>query len=157
MKKIFIIFLLSISLFTGLDYSYSDFNWTTWWSSWWWSSSGWSTNCTYDIDSENPAKVWEALDWCLQWSQLVDWTDTFVEGWWFAQKIINWVNNISIYLWVLAVWSIVYWAFIMTISAWQDEKITKAKNNIKWWIIWFIALISAAWIINLIVSIMYSL
>lgn len=149
MKKVLVFLLLFISIFFHIEKSFSDFEWTTWWSSWAWSSS----NCNYEWVWD----VWQALDWCLQWTQLVDWSDVAVDSWWFARKIITWVDNISIYLWVLAVGLIVYWAFIMTISAWEDEKITQAKNNIKWWVIWFVALISAAWIINLIVSIMYSL
>lgn len=120
------------------------------------SSSGGKPNCTYDADNWN-IKVWSALDDCLAWSALVDWSNVTVNKGWFADKVINWVDNISIYLWVIAVGSIVYWALIMTLSAWEDEKITKAKNIIKWWIVWFIWLISAAAIINLVVSIMYSL
>lgn len=118
------------------------------------SSSGGKPNCTYEWEWD----VWQALDWCLAWSALVDWSNVTVDwSGWFAAKVINWVDNISIYLWVIAVWSIVYWALIMTLSAWEDEKITKAKNIIKWWIFWFIWLISSAAIINLVVNIMYAL
>jgi hypothetical protein len=45
----------------------------------------------------------------------------------------------------------------MAISQWEDEKITKAKNVIKWSIIWFILVLTARLIINLIIRIMYSI
>lgn len=138
MKKILILLLLSISfLLSSYNYSYSD--------------------CTYDID-QKWWEVWQALDNCLAWSALVNWKNVAIDWkWGFWTMIKNWVNNISIYLWVFAVWSIVYWALLMTLSAWEDEKVTKAKWVIKWWILWFIWLISISAIINLIVKLMYSL
>jgi hypothetical protein len=45
----------------------------------------------------------------------------------------------------------------MTLSAWEDEKIKKAKDVIKWWIIGFIWVISASWIILFVVNLMYSI
>lgn len=148
MRKIFVLFLLLFSLFFNINNLYSDLEWTSWWNQWW------ITNCTFDWEWD----IWDALDWCLQGTGLVSWNNVTVD-WtgWFADKISNWVNNISIYLWIIAVWSIVYWSLILTLSAWEDEKITKAKNIIKWWILWFLWLISTAAIINLVVNIMYSL
>jgi len=115
--------------------------------------------CEIDVDNEiDWLSVKDALDWCLAWSALVDWTEVRIDwNWWFWKKIKNWINNIAIYLWVFAVWSIVLWGLMMTLSSWEDEKIKKAKDIIKWWIIWFIWLISVSAIINLIIKIIYSL
>jgi|SaaInlStandDraft_6_1057023.scaffolds.fasta_scaffold00586_5 hypothetical protein len=110
--------------------------------------------CNPDLDTD--WTIWEALDGCLNDSKLVDWWNVKV-AWWFWNVIKTWVNNISIYLWVFAVWSIVLWALMMTLSGWEEEKINKAKDIIKWWIIWFLWLIFASAIINLVIRIMYSL
>lgn len=102
--------------------------------------------------------VGDALDSCLDGTSLVDWTNAKIDWTWgFSDKIKWWVNNIGIYLWIIAVWSIVYWALLLTLSSGEDEKIKKAKDIIIWWTVWFIWLISASAIINLVVKIMYSL
>lgn len=111
--------------------------------------------CWFDVD-EWPGSIKDAIDWCLAWSALVDWQNVKLESW-FWTKIKNWVNNIALYLWVFAVWSIVYWGLMMTLSSWEEEKVNKAKDIIKWGIIWFLGVISASAIINLVVKIMYSL
>lgn len=107
--------------------------------------------------AEDAFEVWQALDNCLNGSKLVGWTDSWIDGMWVSVKIKNWVNNISLYLLIFAVWSIVYGGLMMTLSAWEEEKIKKAKDIVKWWIVWFLWLISASAIISLIVKIMYSL
>lgn len=111
--------------------------------------------CWIDVEAGD-VKIWDALDNCLAWSALVNWEKVKLD-WWFWVKIKNWVNNIALYLWVFAVWSIVFWGLMMTLSSWEEEKVKKAKDIIKWGIIWFLWLISASAIINLIVKIMYSL
>lgn len=111
-------------------------------------------NCTYDFDTDD--NVWNQIDKCLDWSYQISWNDVKLD-WWFATQIQSWVNNISLYLWIFAVWAIVFWALNMTLSAWEEEKIKKSKDIIKWWIIWFIWLISITAIITLIIKIMYSI
>lgn len=102
--------------------------------------------------------VWSALDECLQWSALVDGTgleikkDSNV-----AQTIKSWINNISLYLWILAVWSIVLGSLMMTLSGGEDEKLKKWKDIVKWWILWFVLLLSVSAIVNLIVKIMFTI
>jgi len=145
MKKILVTFLLVLSFFaTNLDTT----NAAIW--------NNWSTKCwNYDFDDDN-ANVWDALDKCLSNSELVKWTDVDVK-WWFWDQIKRWTENISLYLWVLAVASIVIWALMLTLSAWEEEKIKKAKDVIKWWIIWFLGIVVASTIITLIIKIVYSL
>jgi hypothetical protein len=139
MKKSLLLILLSFSLFFSINnYTYSG-------------------NCNYDFDSWS-TDIWKSLDECLNGSNLVNWNNVTIDwAWWFEIKIKNWVYNLSIYLWVFAVWSIVYWSLRMTLSAWEDEKIKKSKDIIKWWIIWFIWLVSVSAVINLVVKIMYSI
>jgi len=119
----------------------------------------WSVNaadCRYNFDVEN-ANIWDALDNCLEWVKLVTakW-EMKIEGK-FWNQIKSWTNNIALYLWVFAVWSIVFGGLMMTISVWEEEKIKKAKDIVKWWIIWFLWIIFASAIINLVVKIMYSI
>lgn len=135
-KKLLIIVLVFIGIFLIPSISYAE--------------------CPNDINAE--FEVWQALDDCLKWSKLVNWANADINAWWgVANKIKIWVDNIALYLWIFAVWSIVYWWLMMTLSAWEDEKIKKAKDIVKWGIIWFLWLISASAIISLVVKIMYSL
>ncbi len=114
-----------------------------------WVNSAW-------CDITEVTNIWKSLNDCLDGSKLVNWTDAKIESW--VKKLVNsWVKNIWMVLWLLAVWSIVYGSLLMTLSAWEDEKIKKAKDVIKWWIIGFIWLISASGIILLVVNIMYSI
>ncbi|MDP2090009.1 MAG: hypothetical protein Q8K30_00295 [Candidatus Gracilibacteria bacterium] len=148
MRKIFVLFLLLFSLFFNINNLYSDLEGTSG------GNQGGITNCTFDGEGD----IGDALDGCLQGTGLVSGNNVTVDGTGgFADKISNWVNNISIYLGIIAVGSIVYGSLILTLSAGEDEKITKAKNIIKWGILGFLGLISTAAIINLVVNIMYSL
>lgn len=113
--------------------------------------------CTVNLDEFNwDVKIWEQIDNCMDWSHQISWKDVDLKTW-FATQIKSWVNNISLFLWIFAVWTIVFWALNMTLSAWEEEKIKKSKDIIKWWIIWFIWLISITAIITLIIKIMYSI
>jgi hypothetical protein len=55
----------------------------------------------------------------------------------------------------LAVWSIAYGSMVIVTSVWADDKITKWRNIIKWSLVWFLILVSAAWLIKLIIYVMY--
>lgn len=100
--------------------------------------------------------IWDSLDECLSWSPLVDWSNAKIDEW-LQTRINSWVKNIWSVLWVLAVWAIVYWSLQMTLSWWEDEKVKKSKDIVKWWILWFLWVIFASSIIVLIINIMYSL
>lgn len=110
-------------------------------------------NC---VPPEWDFNVSEALEDCLSESDLVNTWDASITGW-FWDYITTWTNNIALYLWIFAVFAIVFGSFNLTISAWDDEKINKSKKIIQWWIIWFIGVISASLIINLIIRIIYDL
>lgn len=102
-----------------------------------------------NIDETND--IWVSLDTCLGGSKLVDGNG------WFWDKVNTWTMNLAKVFWVLAVWSIVYGALLLVVSTWEEEKIKKAKDIIKWWIIGFLLIIAASTVIALVVNIMYSL
>ena len=81
-------------------------------------------------------------DWLIEWS--------------VKNQLLVWITIIAWTLWFFAVWSIVYWSFMLVISTWEEEKIKKAKDMIKWSILWFLGIILAASIITIIVEFMYS-
>jgi len=125
-----LLWILFFSFFSFLSYANSDCKYD-------WTITGSLNNCLSDstlVYSES-AKIWA----------------------WFDATIEKWVKNISIFLWIWAVFGIVYWSFMMTISSWEDEKVNKAKDIIKWSILWFIWLITASFIINLIIRLFYSI
>lgn len=109
--------------------------------------------CDYD-PLTNPGPLTKELEKCLGDSKLVN-SDWKITGW-FKTSINRWVENISLFLWIWAVLWIVYGSFMLTISAWEDEKVSKAKDIIKWSIIGFIWLITATLIINVLVRVIYS-
>jgi len=132
MKKIFLIFVLVFGLF--LSFFCPVF----------------SNGCNF----YGTGDVWKALDSCLESSTLVSWKETSVEVW-FKKKINKVVNWLGVVLLILSVWSIVYWAILLTLTAWEDEKLKKAKEIIKWWIIGFLCVVSASTVISFIVNVMY--
>ncbi len=95
------------------------------------------------------------LNLALKWTQLVPWDNVKINSW-FKDSILKWVENLSIFLSIMAVGSIVYWAFMLTISAWEDERIKKWKDIVKWWMIWFLAIISAGWLIAVVINFVYT-
>lgn len=117
-----------------------------------WFSAYAINNCKYDeantdlstfLDNCKPVK----LAWT--WSYEVESGFKWLVNWWIA--------NISLLLWIIAVWMLVYAWLLMQLSAWEDEKIKKAKDIIKWTIIWFLWLISASSIIYIVVNLVFNL
>lgn len=76
---------------------------------------------------------------------------------WFKTKINSWVQTLGSILAILAVWSIVYGSFLLVISGWEEEKLKKGKDVIKWWILWFLAVVFAWALISIVVSFMFSI
>ncbi len=105
--------------------------------------------CKYN-DWDSVSKL---LDWCKP-KKVVSSTDMKLETWF--KKKVNWfITNLMVVLWIVAVWAIVYAWWLMQFSAWEDEQINKAKNIIKWTIIWFLLLISASWIVYIVINVMF--
>ena len=98
------------------------------------------------------------IDACLNGSYLVDPTETgTVIEVWFKTKVLDWTTRIAWFLGLMAVWAIVFGSFMMAISTWEEEKIKKAKDVIKWAILWFLWIVLASSLIAIIVNFMYSL
>ncbi len=134
MKKLVLVVLLFVSLFWFVDFvsaTWCDFN--TWWN------------------------IQSSLKWCLSDTALVNPNgDVKLESW-----VINKVNNITkIIATILSLWAIlwiIYGSFLMVVSAWEDEKIKKAKDVIKWSILWFLWVVLASSLIALTINLIYSL
>jgi len=114
-------------------------------------------NSASDCTFKTWDNIWFKLDNCLTWSNLVQpvWMELKINSW-FKDSILKWVKNLSIFFSIMAVGSIVYWAFMLTISAWEDERIKKWKDIVKWWMIWFLAIISAGWLIAVVINFVYT-
>ena len=97
------------------------------------------------------------LSGCLNETNLVTSWNLNIGDWGFKSKIIKWVEKIAWFLGLISVSALVYAAFMMTISGWEEEKINKAKDIIKWTILWFLWIVLAGSLITIIVKFMYGL
>lgn len=131
LKKITLFFILLFSIFIWSNISYATCNYTEW------------ADLSSFLDDCKPEKVVSADDMTVEW--------------WFKDKINEWITNISLILWILAVWALVYAWLLMQLSAWEDEKIKKGKNIIKWTLTGFLLLISASAIVYIIINVMFGL
>lgn len=97
------------------------------------------------------------LEDCFSDSKLVKAENLKVDWNWFKQKIIDWRNRIAFFVWIFAVLWLVVSGFTLVTSAWDDEKINKAKSIFKWTLFWVLAVIFASAIITLVINIFYSI
>jgi len=134
MKKILIILMLILSFFIGSNTFAKD------------------SKVTLTEDELKNNSINKLL-WKYTPAKVVKWDAAVETG---LKTLINKiVDNLSYVLWILAIWAIVYWGIILVTSAWEDEKVTKWKNIIKWALIWFAWLVSAAWLIKIVISVIY--
>jgi hypothetical protein len=112
-----------------------------------------TAKCKYD----NSIDVKINLGDCELWKKLVEPWNVDIGGWQFKNSILIWVKNIAWFLGLVSVSALVYAAFMMTISGWEEEKIKKAKDIIKWTILWFLWIVLAGSLITIIVKFMYDL
>ena len=129
LKKItlFIIFLLLFLLV--IDFSY------------WW-----DCNMNWDIKT--------SLESCISKTTVLQASDLTVDSG-FKTLIVGYITKISTILAIVAVWSVAYWSMLMVVSFWEDEKIKKWRNIIKWALIWFLVLVSATGLIQIVIYVMY--
>ena len=111
-----------------------------------------TASCTYTGKSD----VTIDLDACLKESSLVKSWNLNIETWVLKWKIIYWVKKIAWFLGLVAVWALVYAGFMMAISGWEEEKVKKAKDIVKWTILWFLWIVVASSLIAVVVNFMYS-
>lgn len=126
--NIVIIFALSCMFFSTATYSNCDYAW-------------------WDI-------AW-SLDSCLSWSDLVNPWDGKID-WGVKDQVVRWTNALASLLGLLAVWAIVYGWLLMTLSIWDDEKVKKWKDVVKWALLWFLWVICASALVRLVVELMFS-
>ena len=75
-----------------------------------------------------------------------------------TNNIINTlIGNLWIMLSIWAVIMIVYAGLLMTMSGWNDEKIKKWKDLLKWTLIGYIALLTAGWIVSFVISLIFNI
>lgn len=135
-KKFFLAILLCFSIFS-LNLSFETVN----------------ASCNYS--QYDTLSKW--LEDCFSDSKLVKAENLKVDWNWFKQKIIDWRNRIAFFVWIFAVLWLVVSGFTLVTSAWDDEKINKAKSIFKWTLFWVLAVIFASAIITLVINIFYSI
>lgn len=111
-----------------------------------------AAECIYDSEFTNANN----LASCGLGERLVEPWNVEIGSWKFKDSILIWIRNIAWFLGLIAVWSLVYAAFMMTISGWEEEKTKKAKDIVKWTILWFLWIVTASSLIAIIVNFMYS-
>lgn len=94
---------------------------------------------------------------CFNWNSTVVSVDNANVSWGFKDKLSGWIENLAVVLWVFAVGWIVYGGLSLTLSTWDDEKIKKAKDMIKWSMLWFIGIVLATTIVTVVINLMYSI
>jgi len=75
---------------------------------------------------------------------------------WFKEWVKRIALNISILTFIFAVIIFAYAWFLMMTSQWADDKLKKAKNIFKTTIFGLLWLVTAGWIIMLVVNLIYS-
>ena len=123
------------------------FNFSDIYSYYWWCSYDWYWS------------VENALEWCIAWwdSKLVNNAWDLKVDWWFKTVIIKWTKKIATYLAFWAIFAIAFWALRMVLSQWEEENIKKWKDIVKWWIIWFLWVVSAGFLISVVVKLVYTI
>lgn len=168
MKKLIIIFVLMFSVFfwayaDDTDGSKDYYNELTQWGlsseeaskiTWYTPEDEETTSTTWCKYNEQSDLSW-FLDGCKP--KTVVWGKNMQVEWGFKQKINQWISNIALVLWIGAVGALVYAALLLQFANGEDEKIKKAKDIIKWTMIWFILLISASGVIYVVINVMFGL
>lgn len=110
------------------------------------------------IDPDKAFDITTSITNCMSTANVVNPSGDISLTWnWFKDVILWWVRSLSIFLSAWAVFWIVYWSLLLTLSWWEDEKIKKWKDLIKWSIIWFLGVVFASVIISIVINFIYSL
>ena len=70
-------------------------------------------------------------------------------------QVNKWIANVSLLLWFIAVAVLVYAWYLFQFAAGEDENITKAKNVVKYTLLWVFLLISSWSIVYVIINTVY--
>ena len=111
--------------------------------------------CSYSWNLD----ITSALTNCLQDSDLVEAKSTknLNIDEWFKEILINWTTKIATFLALGTIFAIALGSFMMVFSLWEEEKIKKWKDVVKWWIIWLLAVVSAGFVISVVVKLIYTI
>lgn len=104
------------------------------------------------LEAKNKTGKWWFLGWLI--------TVTTYSWWWYEvkdakQKMITITTNLVILASILAIWWIVYSWIMFTTAYWDDGKIKKAKDAVKWSLIWFLVALAAQQLVNAIINLIY--
>ena len=112
--------------------------------------------CSYNFENGAGEDIRSKIDGCVQWSDLIQKSNAKIDSW-FKTTLIDWIKKIRWYLALGAIFAIVLGSFQFTLSMGEEEKITKAKDIIKWGVLWLIAILAAGLLIQVVVEIIYKL
>lgn len=133
MVKKIVLLVSALFLFFSLQYTFSA-----------------SANCSLEWD------ISSAVERCVDGTWLYVASDWKIEGG-MRQVVLSWVKNISLYIWIFAVFAIVFAAFMLVISTGNDEKINKAKDIFKWAVLWLVWVMFAGTLITVLVNTFYGI
>lgn len=120
--------------------------------------SVWLAECEFDPNSSNiSTSIWDCLSSDDGILVKPTWDLDVSEGSWFRDTLNKWITSIWSILWLLAVFAIAYGWFTLVVSTWDDDKLKKWKDIVKWWILWFLWVVSASFLITALVKIIYSI
>jgi len=115
-----------------------------------------TSDCSFNKDTE--VSVSDLISGCLSKTDLVQsWGDLSVEGTDFKTKVYSWIKTIWGVLGLLAIGSIAYGWFMLVVSSWDDEKLKKWKDIVKWWILGFLWVVWASSLIAIVVKFIYAI
>jgi low affinity Fe/Cu permease len=97
------------------------------------------------------------IDGCMEDTTVVAVKEDGTIEVWFKNKINKWTNNIALFLGLLSIWAVIYGWLMMTLSTGEDEKIKKAKDIVKWSLLWLLWVILATTIVTLIINLIYGI
>ena len=116
-------------------------------------------DCIFVEWSGDWSEISDQLKNCLSESNVVQPTNDLLVGTgddWLDESLTVWVWSISTLLYLAAILAIVYGSLMMVLSTWEEEKIKKAKDIIKWWIIGFVWVLLAKEILQLVTSFIWN-
>ncbi len=120
----------------------------------------WINNVTYSADDAWSGSVSDFLDNHkadnLAWNSWSGTNNYWIWEEWFDSFKNKIISNVMIVSWLWAVAMIVFSGLMMVLAGWADEKVTKAKNMLKWSVLWLVWIIMAWWLANIIVWLFYS-
>jgi len=122
-------------------------------------------NCNYSLTWSKT--VLESLEDCIDDTNLVQQAKIYDEDWniievkdlkvdnGFKKTIMAWTKKIGWFLGLWAIFAIAFGSLKMTLSGWKEEEIKKGKDIVKWWILWFLLVVSGWFIVWVVVNVIY--